>query len=70
MVDTANTIVELKSRTDKRLGYIDVNVALFDKSGRPRLELYQKDQLHFLEPAYVEFAAIIRPVIERSWNTR
>lgn len=70
VVDTANTIVELKSRTDKRLGYIDVNVALFDKSGRPRLELYQKDQLHFLEPAYVEFAAIIRPVIERSWNTR
>ncbi|MBL8240624.1 MAG: hypothetical protein JNM66_24610 [Bryobacterales bacterium] len=70
VVDAANGIVERRSRTDRRLGYIDVNPALFDKAGQPRLELYQKDQLHFLEPAYAEFTAIIRPVIERAWNTR
>ena len=70
VVDTANSIVESFSKTDPRLGYIDANPAVFNSSGQPRIELYQKDLLHYLEPAYVEFTAIIRPVIERSWKSR
>ena len=69
VVDAANGMVEKRSQTDTRLGYIDVNPALFDENGEPRVELYKNDGLHFLAPAYAEFAAIIRPVIEKAWKT-
>ena len=42
---------------------------LYDKEGKPRLELYQPDKLHFLAPAYEEFAALIKPVVAKTWAT-
>lgn len=48
--------------------FVDVNPALVDQAGRPRLELYVEDKLHFQAPAYVEFTRIIRPVVERVWR--
>ena len=47
--------------------FVDLNPALVDASGHPRLELYKADKLHFHPPAYEEFAKIIRPVLEREW---
>ncbi|MBI1760136.1 MAG: hypothetical protein HYR56_01745 [Acidobacteria bacterium] len=66
VVDAANTLIKAYCESDKRLGFIDVNPVLF-KDGKPRLELYQPDKLHFLEPAYEEFAAIIKPVVTKTW---
>lgn len=68
VVDTANQIIESFSKSDPRLGFIQLNTAVFDRAGQPRLELYQKDMLHYLEPAYAEFTAVIRPVVERAFN--
>ena len=68
VVDEANRLVGEYCRADRRLNYIDVNPALFDAAGNPRLELYQADRLHFKPPAYAEFAAIIKPVIEEAWG--
>jgi lysophospholipase L1-like esterase len=48
--------------------FIDVNPALVDADGRPRLELYKDDKLHFHPPAYVAFTAIIKPVLEQVWH--
>ena len=70
VVDAANRLVADYTKSDARLGYIDVNPVLFDAAGQPRVELYQKDMLHFLEPAYTEFTAVIRPVIQSAWKTR
>lgn len=67
VVDATNTLIKGYCESDKRLGFIDVNPALFDKEGQPRLDLYQPDKLHFLEPAYDEFAAIIKPVVTKTW---
>jgi lysophospholipase L1-like esterase len=67
VVDEANSRVRDYTKRNRRLGYIDVNPALFDRAGKPRLDLYQDDQLHLRPPAYAEFAKIIRPVIERAW---
>ncbi|MBL8188379.1 MAG: hypothetical protein JNK38_10250 [Acidobacteria bacterium] len=47
-----------------------MNPALFDRKGKPRLELYLPDKLHFLEPAYDEFTKIIKPVIEQAWKKK
>jgi lysophospholipase L1-like esterase len=68
IVDEANRRVREYCSPDRRLGYIDVNPALFDRAGNPRMELYQADRLHFKPPAYIEFAAIIKPVIEAAWR--
>jgi len=68
VVDKANRQVRTYCLTDQRLGFIDVNPALFDRDGTPRLELYQEDKLHLTPQAYVEFAAIIRPIIAKAWE--
>jgi hypothetical protein len=70
VVDSTNAMVAaFCSRTD-RLAFIDVNPAFFDKGKNPRVDLFQKDQLHLVDTAYVEMAAIIRPVIARAWETK
>ncbi len=68
VVDEANRHVRAYCLTDKRLGFIDVNPALFDREGNPRLELYQEDKLHFKPHAYAEFTAIIKPIIATAWG--
>lgn len=69
-VDDANRQIKEFCEKDKKLGFIDVNPALFDREGKPRLELYLPDKLHFLEPAYEEFTKIIKPVIEQAWKMK
>jgi hypothetical protein len=67
VVDSTNALVMRYCLATKMRGYIDVNPVLFDKEGKPRLELYRDDKLHFKDPAYVEFTAVIKPVIEKAW---
>jgi lysophospholipase L1-like esterase len=67
VVDSANTLVRDYCASNRDRHFIDVNPVLFDKVGKPRLELYRDDQLHFKDPAYEEFTRVIKPVIERSW---
>lgn len=67
-VEAANALIRAFCASDPRMEFIDVNPAVFDREGRPRLELYRDDLLHYLPPAYDGFAAIIRPVLERTWR--
>ena len=68
VVDEANSLIREYAERNPKLGYIDVNTVLFDSAGNPRIELYRDDLLHFHPPAYVEFAKVVRPVIEKVWN--
>jgi lysophospholipase L1-like esterase len=68
IVDEANSQVRTYCLKDPRMGFIDVNPALFDREGNPRLELYQEDRLHFKPEAYVAFAAIVKPVLTAAWE--
>jgi lysophospholipase L1-like esterase len=68
VVDSANALVKDYCLRRKNLGYIDVNPVLFDREGKPRLDLYKDDKLHFKEPAYEEFTSVIKPVIEKAWK--
>ena len=47
--------------------YVDVNPAIFDQEGNPRLDLYLPDLLHFNAPAYDGFTAILKPELEKLW---
>jgi lysophospholipase L1-like esterase len=66
-VDEANGLVREYCAKGRGLGYIDVNPALFDSKGEPRMELYLPDRLHFLDPAYDEFTKIVKPVLTSAW---
>lgn len=66
-VDHYNALVRAYCAATPGCTFVDVNPALVDAEGKPRLELYKNDKLHFHPPAYVEFAARIRPVLERVW---
>jgi hypothetical protein len=68
VVSDANRLVRAFCLADDRLGFIDVNPAIFDIDGNPRLDLYQEDKLHFKPEAYLEFTAIIKPIISRAWR--
>lgn len=68
VVDEANALIREYAEQKPELGYIDVNPVLFDSAGNPRTELYRDDLLHFHPPAYVEFARVVRPVIEKAWS--
>lgn len=67
-VDAANRLIRDYCATDPRLGFIDLNPAVFDQAGQPRLDLYLEDKLHYLPAAYDGFTAIIKPVLERTWR--
>lgn len=67
-VDSTNAMVKGYCARDSRLVYIDVNIALFDALGEPRLDLYRPDKLHLLPPAYEEFTKIIKPVLQEVWQ--
>jgi lysophospholipase L1-like esterase len=69
IVDEANAAIQAHAaKSHGRVTYVDVNSALFDARGEPRLELYQDDQLHFKPAAYVEFTKIIKPVLQKLWD--
>ena len=67
-VDRYNTLVRDYCAATPGHTFIDINPALFNAEGKTRLELYQDDKLHFRPAAYVEFAAIIKPVVTRVWR--
>jgi hypothetical protein len=68
-MDSANTMIGEYCRSTENLAFIELNPILFDAGGKPRLELYRDDKLHFKDHVYLELSAIIKPVLEKAWKT-
>ena len=68
VVDSANALAKRYCNSTKKRGFIDVNPILFDKEGKPRIDLYRDDKLHFKDPAYEEITKIIKPVLQKTWQ--
>ena len=66
-VDHYNALARAYCAATPGRTFIDINPALVDANGHPRLDLYVADKLHFHPPAYVAFTAIIKPGLERVW---
>jgi len=58
-----NRLISNFTRTDKRLGYVDVFTPMLDASGRPRPELFLDDGLHMNARGYAIWRERIRPVL-------
>jgi hypothetical protein len=67
-MDSANSMIGEYCHSTENLSYIEINPILFDAEGKPRMELYRDDRLHFKDPAYLELSAIIKPVLEKAWK--
>lgn len=68
-VDHYNALARAYCAATPNHGFIDINPALVDAAGHPRLDLYQDDRLHFHPRTYAKvFTAVIKPVLERAWN--
>ena len=66
-VDHYNALVRAYVAATPYHTFVDINPALVDANGHPKLELYRTDKLHFHPPAYVAFTAIIKPVLTQVW---
>jgi len=58
-----NRLISNFTRTDKRLGYVDVFTPMLDPSGRPRRELFLDDGLHMNARGYAIWRDRIMPVL-------
>lgn len=68
VVDRANALVRAYTATAPGRGYIEINPALQDDRGEPRMDLYLADRLHYLPLAYERMAAVVRPVVAQAWG--
>ncbi len=67
-VDHYNALARAYCAATPGRTFVDINPALVDAAGHPRLDLYKTDKLHFHPPAYEAFSAIIKPVLTRVWT--
>ncbi len=63
VVDAVNHQIEQWASPATRVVYVDVNPALFNADGTPRLDFFMTDRLHLRPPAYEEFTRILKPVL-------
>ena len=66
-VDRYNTLVREFCSANPRHSFVDINPALVNLEGKPRLEFYQDDLLHLRPAAYVAIAERLKPVLSRVW---
>jgi hypothetical protein len=71
VVDAVNREMERYSHQSRNLGFIDLNPVLFDRDGKLRGNLFLPDELHFRpeSTAYEEFAAVVKPVLTKAWES-
>ena len=66
VVDDINRQMRKYAERNARVQFVDVNPALANADGSPRMELFMNDQLHLRPPAYEEFAKILKPVLTKA----
>jgi lysophospholipase L1-like esterase len=62
----ANRLIRAFIETDKRLDHVDVEPAMLGADGKPRAELFVKDQLHLNDAGYKLWTSLLMPHIEKA----
>ncbi|HEY3824719.1 MAG TPA: GDSL-type esterase/lipase family protein [Bryobacteraceae bacterium] len=70
VVDAVNREMERYSHEATNVGYIDLNLVLFDSRNNLRENLFLPDELHFRpdSTAYPEFSQIVKPILTKAWE--
>ncbi|MBL9124918.1 MAG: hypothetical protein JNG90_14880 [Planctomycetaceae bacterium] len=61
---TANRLIADEIAKNPRLAFVDVGTPLLDAAGKPRAELFVKDQLHLSEEGYAVWSELLRPLLQ------
>lgn len=69
VVDAVNNQIKAYAAQSEHLEYVDVNPALFNRDGTPRLDVYMPDELHLRPAAYEAFARILKPVLTKAFES-
>jgi lysophospholipase L1-like esterase/ketosteroid isomerase-like protein len=59
----ANRLVEEFTKTDARLAYVDVVKPMLNAEGKPREDLFRKDNLHLNDEGYKLWNEIVKPLL-------
>ncbi|MEO6034690.1 MAG: SGNH/GDSL hydrolase family protein [Verrucomicrobiota bacterium] len=63
-VKAANKLIEDFTKTDSNLSFINVFPAMLGDDGKPRREIFLKDNLHMNEKGYAIWTPIVRPYLK------
>ena len=66
VVDGINGQMQTYARTNPHVQFVDVNPALVNAGGSPRMEFFMNDRLHLRPAAYEEFTRILKPALEKA----
>jgi lysophospholipase L1-like esterase len=61
-----NRLVADYCRAEPNLKYVDVFTPMLDRTGRPRPELFQADQLHMNRSGYEIWIRALGPIVDAS----
>lgn len=62
MVET-NTLLAAACAADERMTYIDIASPMLNEAGKPKPDIFKKDQLHMNRAGYVLWRDAVRPVL-------
>lgn len=66
VVDDINRQMQALAQKNPRVRFVDVNPALANADGSPRMEFFMNDELHLRPPAYEAFTKILKPVLTKA----
>ena len=59
----ANNLITAECAKDKRLTFVDVASGMLDDEGKPRKEIFKKDNLHMTRDGYIIWRSALRPIL-------
>lgn len=62
-VEEANRLISAECAKDKRLAFVDVASGMLNEEGKPRKEIFKKDNLHMTRDGYVIWRDALRPIL-------
>lgn len=62
----ANALITAVCEKDRRLTFVDVASGMLDEEGKPREDIFSKDNLHMNRGGYVIWRDILRPILVKS----
>ncbi len=69
-VDAVNRGYEGLAERREGVTYVDVNPALEETNGKPRVELYVEDGLHLNPDGYRQMGALLKPAMTKVWPSK
>jgi hypothetical protein len=66
VIDDINRQMHAYAMTHPQVDFVDVNPALFNRDGSPRIDAFMPDHRHLRRPAYEDVAGMLKPVLVRA----